>query len=375
MVYRQSKTLLFHLATLLLTLLIVGAIGIYFLYKSQAAVNYDPTAYAEAHVYGYLWGDSAGGTRSRWSYSNKNPEVVNRFEATARALKAQKFPGATVTRTGSGAVQLTNMTLAVTLDRLPPPIQQAYDTNNKPALIAFSTSVIEGEGNTNGMVLDDPLLQHRNAFTSVMNKLGVRIVPSPTKPNQGIAAVQADWPIIQCWPFATYGRVPGGAPKGSCSTTPPPPSDTILPSVTISSPANAVAITIGQTVQITASASDNVGVTKVEFLENNMTLASDTTSPYSTSWATSGRAAGSYTLTAKAYDAAGNVRQSAPVVVTLTGQVQTMPGDVNKDSRVNALDLSILISRDGQNYPAADFNKDGVVGAADLAILLNRWTW
>jgi hypothetical protein len=51
------------------------------------------------------------------------------------------------------------------------------------------------------------------------------------------------------------------------------------------------------------------------------------------------------------------------------------PGDVNGDSRVNALDLSALISRDGQNYPAADFNGDGTVGAADMAILLSKWTW
>ncbi|HEX8226605.1 MAG TPA: dockerin type I repeat-containing protein, partial [Candidatus Saccharimonadales bacterium] len=51
------------------------------------------------------------------------------------------------------------------------------------------------------------------------------------------------------------------------------------------------------------------------------------------------------------------------------------PGDVNGDGRVNALDLSALISRDGQNYPAADFNGDGTVGAADMAILLSRWTW
>jgi hypothetical protein len=51
------------------------------------------------------------------------------------------------------------------------------------------------------------------------------------------------------------------------------------------------------------------------------------------------------------------------------------PGDVNGDGRVNALDLSTLISKDGQDYPAADFNGDGTVGAADMAILLSRWTW
>ncbi len=55
--------------------------------------------------------------------------------------------------------------------------------------------------------------------------------------------------------------------------------------------------------------------------------------------------------------------------------IHTGNGDANNDGRVNAIDLSILISRDGTNYPQADFNNDGVVGAADMAILLGRWTW
>ena len=50
-------------------------------------------------------------------------------------------------------------------------------------------------------------------------------------------------------------------------------------------------------------------------------------------------------------------------------------GDANNDGRVNAIDLSIMISHDAQNYAAADFNGDGTVGSADLAILLGRWTW
>jgi len=51
------------------------------------------------------------------------------------------------------------------------------------------------------------------------------------------------------------------------------------------------------------------------------------------------------------------------------------PGDVNGDGRVNAIDMSVLLSKDGQNYPPADFNDDGTVGAADMAIMLSKWTW
>jgi hypothetical protein len=78
----------------------------------------------------------------------------------------------------------------------------------------------------------------------------------------------------------------------------------------------------------------------------------------------------------RAYDAAGNSASAGPVSLTYES-CTTVPiaGDVNGDGRINALDLSALISHDGQNYPAADFNKDGTVGAADMAILLSRWTW
>jgi hypothetical protein len=60
---------------------------------------------------------------------------------------------------------------------------------------------------------------------------------------------------------------------------------------------------------------------------------------------------------------------------TYTSPTTAIVGDANNDSHVNTLDLSLLISHDGQNYPAADFNHDGTIGAADLAILLSHWKW
>ncbi len=157
--------------------------------------------------------------------------------------------------------------------------------------------------------------------------------------------------------------------------TPPPPTDTTLPTISLTAPASGSSVTVGTTVTMTANATDNVAVTKVEFYNGTTLLASDTSSPYSYAWNTTGQTAGSKSLTAKAYDAAGNTRTSATATLNLTSTSTAVPGDANGDGRVNALDLSILISHDGQNYPPADFNKDGTVGAADMAILLSRWTW
>lgn len=66
------------------------------------------------------------------------------------------------------------------------------------------------------------------------------------------------------------------------------------------------------------------------------------------------------------------VADRVDVTVSATSK---LPGDVDGDNRVNAIDLSALLSHDGQNYPAADFNADGTVGAADMAILMSNWTW
>ena len=150
-----------------------------------------------------------------------------------------------------------------------------------------------------------------------------------------------------------------------------PASDTTAPSVVLTSPANGSSVANGAAVTMNATASDNVGVTKVEFYVDSVLKASDTSSPYSYNWSASGT--GTHTLSARAYDASGNTGMSSPVSISVTGA--TGIGDVNGDGRVNAIDLSAVISHDGQNYPAADFNSDGTVGAADLAILLGHWTW
>ncbi|XHF15039.1 Ig-like domain-containing protein [Archangium gephyra] len=66
---------------------------------------------------------------------------------------------------------------------------------------------------------------------------------------------------------------------------------------------------------IQASASDNVGVTQVVFYDGGAVLGTDTSAPYSFSWNLLSAAKGTHTLTAKAYDAAGNVTTSAPISV------------------------------------------------------------
>src|SRR3954464_6195243 len=87
--------------------------------------------------------------------------------------------------------------------------------------------------------------------------------------------------------------------------------DTVLPTTSITAPA--AGATVSGTTTVSASASDNVGVTKVEFYLDGALQATDTTSPYSWSWNTTGTTNGSHSLTSKAYDAALNAGTSPAV--------------------------------------------------------------
>lgn len=91
--------------------------------------------------------------------------------------------------------------------------------------------------------------------------------------------------------------------------------DTTAPTCSLTAPA---AGTVSGTVTVSANASDNVGVSRVDFYAGSTLIGTDTTSPYSISWNTTTVANGSYNLTAKAFDAAGNVATSSPVAVTVS---------------------------------------------------------
>ena len=113
------------------------------------------------------------------------------------------------------------------------------------------------------------------------------------------------------------------------------PADTTPPSVGFTSPANNA--TVSGNVSVSASASDNVGVAKVEFYVNNQLVASSTSAPYSFNWATSNGADGLYNLRAVAYDQAGNTSQSTINVTVKNAQ----------DSDTEAPSVQITSPRDG----------------------------
>jgi len=103
-------------------------------------------------------------------------------------------------------------------------------------------------------------------------------------------------------PSATATPMPAGT--ASATPIPSPALDTEPPAVSITKPLQAQ--TLKGPTTLNATASDNVGVARVEFYIDGALYKTATNSPYSASWNTRKWANGAHTITAQAYDGAGN---------------------------------------------------------------------
>src|SRR5262249_24372724 len=101
-----------------------------------------------------------------------------------------------------------------------------------------------------------------------------------------------------------------------------PVPDTTAPTGSVTSPA--ASAYVSGAVNLTANASDNVGVVGVKFfVDGNLIGAEDASSPYQVSLDTTTLANGSHSITAVARDAAGNVTTSTAISVTVANSTQT----------------------------------------------------
>jgi len=107
-------------------------------------------------------------------------------------------------------------------------------------------------------------------------------------------------------------------------TTPTTPPANKPPTVSLTAPALGTTYTAPASVALTASASDSDGtISKVEFYSGSTLLGTDTTAPYSFTWGSVG--AGTYSLTAVAYDSGGAKSTSAAVSIVVGTTTTTAP--------------------------------------------------
>lgn len=146
--------------------------------------------------------------------------------------------------------------------------------------------------------------------------------------------------------------------------------DATPPTVTVTAPTNGSTVSLGSTTSITATSTDSQSaVNNVQFYIDGALVSTDTTSPYSYSWNTTGVTLGSHTIQAKSTDAVGNVGSSSTITVTVADTTAptvslTAPttGTVVDDSAVtvsataadNVGVASVQFQLDGANLGAAD---------------------
>ncbi|PIQ36867.1 MAG: hypothetical protein COW59_10150, partial [Lysobacterales bacterium CG17_big_fil_post_rev_8_21_14_2_50_64_11] len=139
-------------------------------------------------------------------------------------------------------------------------------------------------------------------------------------------------------------------------------ADTTAPSVSTSVTGT------GGTIAFAAEASDNTGVTRVDFLVDNVAKGSDSSGPYTLALDSTTLSNAGHTLLAKAYDAAGNVGTSASVsfavnnttitpavdntvvIAQLTLRLDSMDATLatmsTRNSKVKSLKADVAIQRD-----------------------------
>ncbi len=178
--------------------------------------------------------------------------------------------------------------------------------------------------------------------------------------SRTMADVAAEGPL---WSFTT-----AGAPSGT-----PPPPDATSPSVVVYSPA--AAATVAGTLDVAASAWDNVAVVGVQFRVDGINFgAEDRSAPYQVSWDSTTVAPGPHDLTAEARDSAGNRTVSPPVRVIVgndPGPADTTPPSIALSAPADGSVITGTISiaanaSDNVGIASVQFKLDGAnLGAQD----------
>ncbi len=132
------------------------------------------------------------------------------------------------------------------------------------------------------------------------------------------------------------------------------------PTVSITNPA--AGATLSGTVTVTANATDNLGVTKVEFKVDGVSIGVDTTAPYEASWDTTTASEGSHTISATATDTANQTASDSRAVTVDNGP------DPVISMHVGDLDATKTVAKNGWRatvtvtvHDAADAALSGVV--------------
>lgn len=198
--------------------------------------------------------------------------------------------------------------------------------------------------------------------TNIAQAASPILTPTPAQ-TQNSTSTPTPTPVVN-YGGGGEGGGGGGGGGGSPSPTPTPTVDTTPPTIFI---------TLASTTA-TANASDNVGVTKVEFYIDGDLEATLLSTPYVFTFDPTHLTDGTHNLNAKAYDAAGNIGTSPSVAMTINNTTTTPRADTTPPSipvgltatavSPTQINLSWTASTDNVGVVGYHIHRDGAYIAA-----------
>ena len=153
-------------------------------------------------------------------------------------------------------------------------------------------------------------------------------------------------------------------------------ADTTVPTVSLVS--SSPSVTAAGSITLTATAADNIGVTKVEFYDGATKLGEKTSGPYTQTVTLKYTNNGSRNYTAKAFDAAGNTATSSPAAAVTVNIVPSFVSlgtslDITLTDEVDTYQRSLALDASGNPTVAW---REVVAGAYNIYV--KKWdgtTW
>lgn len=253
--------------------------------------EYNPDANSCTSVT-YPGGPGAPAGTGTWSRFRYFPAlgvfvVVNRFNENAYALRLSVSAGA-----GSGPA-----ISAVTASSITTAGASVTWTTDVPSTSQVEYGTTASYGSTTG--LDSAMVTAHSQLLSGLTSGTLYHYRVHSKNSSGVESISTD---------AAFSTNSTG--------------DTIPPVISITAPVNGA--TVSGTISVTAAATDNVGVSSVQFLVDGSSVGGPiATSPYQVSWNTSAASNGTHVIAASALDAAGNVGNAVAVTVTVSNSGTT----------------------------------------------------
>jgi len=153
-------------------------------------------------------------------------------------------------------------------------------------------------------------------------------------------------------------------------------NDKTAPTVALTNPAADSAVK--GTVTVTANASDNVAVSRVDLLVDGVVKGSDSSAPFAIAWNSTTASNGAHTLQARAYDAAGNFATSASRSITVSNDKTAPTVSITSPTTGSFVARTVTVqvsASDDKAVVSLKLSIDGVqvASAANAASLSHRW--